>query len=70
MVNLSKMYFNFILLAKNRDKWINKNKFFYQNDWDYMKFLISPNHRLTDTLCGNKVITKANYKKNCCTNRQ
>ena len=28
-----------------------------------MKFLISPNQRLTDTLCGTKVITKANYKK-------
>jgi len=28
-----------------------------------MKFLISPNQRLTDTLCGTKVITKANDKK-------
>jgi SAM-dependent methyltransferase len=40
-------------MAKNRTKWINKNKFFYKNDWDYMKFLISPNQRVLELGCGS-----------------
>jgi SAM-dependent methyltransferase len=38
--------------AKSRDKWINKNKYFYNDDYSYMRFLVSKNKRILDLGCG------------------
>jgi len=38
--------------AIRRDNWIKRNSFFYNNDQDYMRFLVNENHRILDLGCG------------------
>ncbi len=40
-------------LAETRDKWIDRNRFYYQDDRAYMKFLVRPGLRVLDLGCGN-----------------
>jgi SAM-dependent methyltransferase len=40
-------------LAKNRNSWIDKNKFFYKNDHSYMSFLINEGSRILELGCGS-----------------
>ena len=35
-----------------RDKWIDKNNYFYQNDYAYMRFLVGKGKRVLDLGCG------------------
>ena len=39
-------------LAPERDRWIERNAFFYQQDRDYMRFLITEGLRVADLGCG------------------
>lgn len=39
-------------VAINRNKWINKNKFFYREDYRYMRFLIPEGLRVLELGCG------------------
>jgi len=39
-------------LASNRNKWINRNAFFYKQDEDYMKFLVPEGLRVLELGCG------------------
>ena len=39
-------------LAPARDRWIEKNAFYYEDDWRYMQFLIPPGQRVLDLGCG------------------
>jgi ubiquinone/menaquinone biosynthesis C-methylase UbiE len=39
-------------IAAKRDFWIDKNKFFYQEDWRYMRFLIPEGARVLEIGCG------------------
>ena len=39
-------------IAKNRNRWIRKNKFYYQNDYAYMCFLIGEKQKVLDLGCG------------------
>jgi SAM-dependent methyltransferase len=39
-------------LAEKRDKWINKNRYFYNNDHSYMQFLVSEGARVLELGCG------------------
>ena len=39
-------------LAKNRDKWIKKNSYFYSNDHSYMSFLVGKGARVIELGCG------------------
>jgi SAM-dependent methyltransferase len=39
-------------LAKNRDKWIKKNNYFYSNDHSYMQFLVGEGKRVLELGCG------------------
>jgi SAM-dependent methyltransferase len=39
-------------LAKSRNDWINKNSYFHQNDFSYMRFLINKDLRVLDLGCG------------------
>ena len=39
-------------LAKNRDKWIKKNSYFYNNDYSYMQFLVGEGKRVLELGCG------------------
>ena len=45
--------------ADSRDKWINKNKYFYNDDYSYMRFLIDKNKRILDLGCGTGDLLKA-----------
>ena len=38
--------------ADARDKWINKNKYFYNDDYSYMRFLIDKSKCILDLGCG------------------
>jgi SAM-dependent methyltransferase len=39
-------------LANSRNKWIKKNSYFYNDDYSYMKFLVSKGARVLDLGCG------------------
>jgi SAM-dependent methyltransferase len=39
-------------LAKERGKWIDRNSYFYEDDYNYMKFLISKGARVLELGCG------------------
>jgi len=39
--------------ARERDRWIEKNIFYYENDLGYMRFLVSEGLRVLDLGCGN-----------------
>jgi SAM-dependent methyltransferase len=39
-------------LAEKRDKWINKNRYFYKNDHSYMQFLVGEGARVLELGCG------------------
>ena len=39
------------LIARTRDGWIEKNRFFYENDYRYMRFLIPEGLRILDLGC-------------------
>jgi SAM-dependent methyltransferase len=39
-------------LAKDRNKWIDRNSYFYKDDYKYMKFLVGENARVLELGCG------------------
>ena len=39
-------------LAKNRDSWIDKNNYFYRDDYAYMRFLTGESSRILELGCG------------------
>jgi ubiquinone/menaquinone biosynthesis C-methylase UbiE len=39
-------------LATERDRWIAKNAFYYEDDWRYMQFLVPPGQRVLELGCG------------------
>jgi len=43
---------NFDSLASSRDRWIEKNSYFYNNDYSYMKFLVGKGMRVLELGCG------------------
>ena len=46
-------------LAEKRDKWINKNSFFYKNDYSYLQFLVGDNKRILELGCGTGQLLNA-----------
>ncbi len=54
---LIKKHFN--ALANNRDSWIHKNKFFYDNDIAYMQFLVHEGQRVIEFGCGTGQLLNA-----------
>ncbi|NQV83943.1 MAG: glycosyltransferase [Rhodospirillales bacterium] len=40
------------LVASTRDSWIDKNRYFYENDYRYMRFLIPEGLRILEIGCG------------------
>ena len=46
-------------LAEKRDKWINRNGYFYKNDHSYMKFLVGENVRVLELGCGTGQLLNA-----------
>jgi len=51
---LSDHYTN--LLSESRDNWIDKNSFFYENDYSYMRFLVNKGSSVLELGCGTLVI--------------
>jgi ubiquinone/menaquinone biosynthesis C-methylase UbiE len=39
-------------LAPERDEWIERNRFYYDEDERYLQFLVPPGHRILDLGCG------------------
>ena len=39
-------------IANQRDDWIARNSFYYQQDYEYMHFLVPPDLRVLDLGCG------------------
>ena len=39
-------------LASERDRWLARNRFFYDNDRRYMQFLVPPGQRVLELGCG------------------
>ena len=39
-------------LSGSRNEWINKNSYFYRDDYAYMKFLVGKGQRILDLGCG------------------
>ena len=39
-------------LAKDRNKWVDRNSYFYKDDYKYMKFLVGENTRVLELGCG------------------
>ena len=39
-------------LAADREMWIDKNRYFYDGDYKYMRFLVPPGSRILDLGCG------------------
>jgi len=49
------------LMAKDRNKWIDKNSYFYKNDSSYMKFLVGDDKRILELGCGTgKLLSELN----------
>jgi len=46
-------------LAEKRDKWINKNRYFYKNDHSYMQFLVGEGARVLELGCGTGQLLNA-----------
>jgi ubiquinone/menaquinone biosynthesis C-methylase UbiE len=46
-------------LAINRNSWIDKNSYFYQDDEKYMKFLTVEGQRILDLGCGTGQLLNA-----------
>jgi len=44
--------------AQSRDNWIKKNKYFYQDDYSYMRFLVNKNKSILDLGCGTGELLK------------
>jgi SAM-dependent methyltransferase len=44
--------------AQSRDNWIKKNKYFYNDDYSYMRFLVNKNKRILDLGCGTGELLK------------
>jgi len=38
--------------ADSRDAWMDKNRYFYQDDYTYMRFLVNEGQRVLDLGCG------------------
>ena len=43
---------HFDAIAPTRAEWIEKNRFFYESDWRYMRFLIPEGKRVLELGCG------------------
>ena len=54
-----KMQLQIDKLAKDRDGWIRKNKYFYKNDQSYMQFLVGDNKRILELGCGTGQLLNA-----------
>ena len=39
-------------MAKNRDFWIDRNRYFHESDWDYLKLNVPPSSRVLELGCG------------------
>ena len=46
-------------LAKNRDKWIARNSYFYNDDHNYMNFLVNDSQRVLELGCGTGQLLNA-----------
>ena len=46
-------------LAESRDQWINKNSYFYNDDYSYMKFLVGNGARVLELGCGTGKLLKS-----------
>jgi len=46
-------------LAKNRDKWIARNSYFYNDDHNYMSFLVNDGQRVLELGCGTGQLLNA-----------
>ena len=46
-------------MARSRDKWINKNNYFYQDDFSYMRFLVGEGKRILELGCGTGQLLNA-----------
>ena len=44
--------------AQSRGNWIKKNKYFYQDDYSYMRFLVNKNKSILDLGCGTGELLK------------
>lgn len=43
---------HFDRLAPRRDGWIARNRYFYETDYEYMRFLVGPKARVLELGCG------------------
>jgi len=46
-------------LAENRDKWIARNSYFYNDDYNYMNFLVNDGQRVLELGCGTGQLLNA-----------
>jgi ubiquinone/menaquinone biosynthesis C-methylase UbiE len=46
-------------LAQSRDAWIDSHRFFFQEDWRYLRFVIPENKRVLDLGCGTGALLDA-----------
>jgi len=46
-------------MAADRDNWIKKNSYFYNDDYKYMNFLVNKGHRVLDLGCGTGQLLNA-----------
>ena len=46
-------------LALERDDWAARHPFYYEEEWRYMRFLVSPDQRVLDLGCGNGHVLNA-----------
>jgi SAM-dependent methyltransferase len=40
-------------LAYERDRWVDRHPYYYEEEWRYMRFLVPPGKRVLDLGCGN-----------------